>query len=115
MKSLVAFVVGVVAIAIELTACGSTSEPAATDPLFDLKADPGQQTNVIDKFPEELARLRAEYDQWWKSVQPGLVNEKVRGPKVNPFKERYWKQFGGGPDEALRKRMDPEFSPYYRD
>lgn len=34
MKSLVAFVVGVVAIAIELTACGSTSEPAATDPLF---------------------------------------------------------------------------------
>jgi arylsulfatase len=30
-------------------------------------------------------------------VQPGLVNEDAKGPKVNPFKELYWKQFGGGP------------------
>jgi hypothetical protein len=22
----------------------------------------------------------------------------------------YWKQFGGGPDEALRKQMDPDFA-----
>jgi arylsulfatase A-like enzyme len=83
--------------------------------LFDLSTDPGQQTNVVDAFPEDLARLRTEYDQWWKAVQPGLVNEKARGPKINPFKERFWKQFGGEPDEALRKRMDPEFSPYYRE
>ncbi len=26
-----------------------------------------------------------------------------------PFREKFWKQFGGGPDEELRKRMDPEF------
>jgi arylsulfatase len=26
---------------------------------------------------------------------------------VNPFKELFWKQFGGGPDEELRKQMDP--------
>jgi arylsulfatase len=26
-----------------------------------------------------------------------MVNEDAVGPKVNPFKERYWKQFGGGP------------------
>ena len=26
---------------------------------------------------------------------------------MNPMKELYWKQFGGGPDEALLKRMDP--------
>jgi arylsulfatase len=37
------------------------------------------------------------------------VNENVSAPKVNPFKELYWKQFGGGPDETLRKRMDPVF------
>ena len=29
-----------------------------------------------------------------------LVNEDAVGPAVNPFKELYWKQFGGGPDEA---------------
>jgi arylsulfatase len=36
-----------------------------------------------------------------------LVNEKVVGPKLNPFAELYWKQFGGGPTEADYKRMDP--------
>jgi arylsulfatase len=38
---------------------------------------------------------------------PRLENEDAVGPKVNPFKARYWAQFGGGPDDALRKRMDP--------
>ena len=54
-----------------------------------------------------VAKLRAAYDQWWNEVQPLLVNENAVGPKINPFKELYWKQFGGGPDEALLKRMDP--------
>jgi arylsulfatase len=36
-----------------------------------------------------------------------MVNEDAIGPKINPFKERYWKQFGGGPDEALLQQMDP--------
>jgi len=26
---------------------------------------------------------------------------------VNPFKEQFWKQFGGGPSEELRRLMDP--------
>ena len=52
-------------------------------------------------------RLAAAYDQWWTDCQPLLVNEKVVGPKLNPFAELYWKQFGGGPTEADYKRMDP--------
>jgi arylsulfatase A-like enzyme len=75
--------------------------------LYDLKADPGEMRNVIADHPEVVAKLRAAYDQWWDEVQPLLVNENVVGPKVNPFKELYWKQFGGGPDEQLFKRMDP--------
>jgi hypothetical protein len=51
--------------------------------------------------------LRAAYDAWWESIQPGLVNELVIGPDVNPFKAAYWGQFGGGPDAAMRKSMDP--------
>jgi arylsulfatase len=56
---------------------------------------------------EVIATLRESYETWWKDVQPLLVNEDVVGPKVNPFKALYWEQFGGGPDEALRKAMDP--------
>ena len=75
--------------------------------LYDLTADPGETTNVIDKHPEVAATLRKAYDQWWQELQPLLVNENVIGPKINPMKELYWKQFGGGPDQALLNRMDP--------
>ena len=44
-----------------------------------------------------VARLRAAYDRWWQEVLPCLENEEAVGPKINPFKERFWKQFGGGP------------------
>ena len=75
--------------------------------LYDLKNDYGETTNVFAQHPDAVARLRAAYDQWWQDVQPLLVNENTTGPKVNPFKALYWKQFGGGPDEALRRKMNP--------
>jgi arylsulfatase len=75
--------------------------------LYDLKADPGESTNVIADHPDVVASLRAAYEKWWTDVQPLLVNESVAAPKMNPLKELYWKQFGGGPDAALLKRMDP--------
>ncbi len=76
--------------------------------LYDLKADPGETNNVFDDHPDIVAALRSAYDKWWDDVQPLLVNENAAAPKMNPLKELYWKQFGGGPDEALLKRMDPE-------
>jgi hypothetical protein len=78
--------------------------------LYDLQADPGETKNVIAEHPDVVTNLRAVYDQWWIDVQPLLVNENVVGPKMNPFKQLYWAQFGGGPDEALLRRMDPASS-----
>ncbi|VTU00295.1 arylsulfatase a : Sulfatase OS=Chthoniobacter flavus Ellin428 GN=CfE428DRAFT_1942 PE=4 SV=1: Sulfatase [Gemmataceae bacterium] len=62
--------------------------------LFDVAADPGEQTNVADKHPDVVKKLAAEYDAWWASLPPYLVNEDAVPPKENPFKELYWKQFG---------------------
>ena len=76
--------------------------------LYDIKADPGEKNNVAAAHPDVVAALRAAYDLWWKDVQPLLVNENTAGPKLNPMKELYWKQFGGGPDAAMLKRMDPD-------
>ena len=67
--------------------------------LYDIRNDPGETTNVIEKHPEVVAKMRRAYDAWWEEVLPLMVNEDAVGPKVNPFKERYWKQFGGGPAE----------------
>ncbi|MDB6174944.1 MAG: arylsulfatase family protein [Chthoniobacteraceae bacterium] len=75
--------------------------------LYDLQSDPGEKTNVIADHPAEVEMLRATYDRWWSAVQPMLINEEAIGPKVNPMKALYWQQFGGGPDEALSKAMDP--------
>ncbi|MFN4257976.1 MAG: arylsulfatase [Gemmataceae bacterium] len=68
--------------------------------LFDLKADPGQNNDVAGQHPDVIQKLETAYDQWWASVQPQFVNEDAVGPKVNPFKELYWKQFGGGPQDG---------------
>lgn len=78
--------------------------------LYDLSVDPAETTNVIDRHPEVVTELRAAYDRWWTSILPSLSNENAVGPKVNPAKARFWRQFGGGPDAALAAVMDP-FSP----
>ena len=66
--------------------------------LFDIKADPGEKTDVAAQHPDVVKDLDEAYDKWWDSVLPGMVNENVVGPKVNPFKELYEKQFRGGPN-----------------
>jgi arylsulfatase len=76
--------------------------------LYNLQVDPGEKTNVINKYPEVVDKLRTYYDHWWKEVLHLLVNENAVGPKMNPMKVLYWKQFGGGPDSTMLKKMDPE-------
>jgi hypothetical protein len=68
--------------------------------LFDLQKDPGQKKDVAAQHPDVIARLSADYDAWWKSVQPFLVNEDAykTAPQTNPFKDLYWQQFGGRPE-----------------
>jgi arylsulfatase A-like enzyme len=66
--------------------------------LYDLGTDPAEKKNLVGEQPAMVAKMEAAYDQWWQEVLPGLENEDAVGPKVNPFKAAYWKQFGGGPE-----------------
>jgi arylsulfatase A-like enzyme len=71
--------------------------------LYDLKTDPGETRNTISEHPEVVVKMRAAYNRWWNEILPALENENAIGPKVNPFKELYWQQFGGGPAAAVPK------------
>ena len=76
------------------------SERGSTEPgwqLFDMTKDYSETKDVLAEHPEVAARLAREYDAWWTSVQPLLVNERAEGPSVNPFKKIFWEQFGGVP------------------
>jgi len=77
--------------------------------LYDLKADPGEETNVISQYPEVVAQLRAAYDQWWTDVQPLLVNEDTTGFSNLTFRDLYTKQFGAeATAEAMKNKVSKE-------
>ncbi len=82
--------------------------------LFDLLADPGEQNDLKAEHPDQVRLLANQYDEWWRSLPPYLVNERAKGPKVNPFKQLYWRQMGGGPTEQDLRWMDPLQNPATR-
>jgi arylsulfatase len=88
---------------------GNAGATAPTWELFDVKADPSESKNVAADHPEVVEKLKATYDQWWSSLKGQVdLNEMVKGPALNPFAEKYWKQFGGGPTPADYERMNPD-------
>ncbi len=71
--------------------------------LHDLKADPGETTDVAAQHGNVVAKLDKAYDAWWQEILPCLVNEDAykTAPKINPFKAHYWQQFKGpGPNNV---------------
>jgi arylsulfatase len=80
--------------------------------LYDLAADPGEKQNVAAEHPDVVARLARAYDAWWASVQPELVNENIDGPRENPFKVAFRKQFG--PDATAAPGGPPGAEPARR-
>ena len=71
--------------------------------LYDLKADPGEQNDITDQHKDVVEKLDKAYDAWWLEVLPCMENEQAykTAPKMNPFKEQYWKQYGGpGPNNV---------------
>ena len=79
---------------------GQGGQAAKKWELYDIQSDPGETTDLAAKHPAVVAELEAAYDRWWEQVLPQMTNESAVGPKTNPFKEQYWKQFGGGPAEG---------------
>jgi arylsulfatase len=70
------------------------ADPEPEWQLFDLKADPGETTDVSAAHPDVVARMSKAYDAWWESVLPGMENENAPQPAENPYKTWFHEQFG---------------------
>jgi len=68
--------------------------------LYDIRKDPGQKNNIIDQHPKLISELRKEYDIWWDSMTPLMINETETLVKEQAFKKQYEKQLAteGIPD-----------------
>jgi arylsulfatase len=56
--------------------------------LFDLSNDPAQNVNVAGKYPEILHKMQTYYENWWKTVAPGVeevIPLFVGSDKENPI------------------------------
>ncbi|MEM9480546.1 MAG: arylsulfatase [Verrucomicrobiota bacterium] len=60
--------------------------------LYDMIEDPGQTTNIIDKHPEVVAKMKAAYEQFWNEARPLMVNEGVPMSPTRPYHEWYYAQ-----------------------
>lgn len=67
-----------------------------TDMLYDMLADPGQTTNVIDQFPEVAKAMREAYDAFWKETRPLMVNEDAPMSPTRPYHVLFEEQTAAG-------------------
>ena len=72
--------------------------------LYDMQADPGQKSNVIEEHPEVAKAMLTAYDKWWAGARANMVNENapLKGP--NTFKAIYWKQYNIAPPERRKRK-----------
>jgi arylsulfatase A-like enzyme len=42
--------------------------------LYDIQADPGQTKDVAAQHADVVAKLRADYEKWWASLEPSFTN-----------------------------------------
>jgi arylsulfatase len=76
--------------------------PAKKWELYDIKADPGEKSNIAAQHLDVVEKLDAAYDAWWSEILPCLENENAVPPEVAPYKILYWQQYGGGPGKLPR-------------
>jgi arylsulfatase len=78
--------------------------------LYDLKADPGETTDITTQHADVAAKLDKAYDKWWEEILPCLENEQAykTAPETPPFFEQYYKQYGGpGPNNVPAGTLKP--------
>jgi arylsulfatase len=62
------------------------AKPKAHWRLFDVSTDYGEESDVLAAHRDVAARMESDFDRWWESIKPMLVNEDAPLAAENPFK-----------------------------
>jgi len=60
--------------------------------LYDMQNDPNQTKDVSQLHPELVADMLKQYEAFWESVRPKMINDGVTISKVRPYHVDYEKQ-----------------------
>ncbi|MEQ9409745.1 MAG: arylsulfatase [Fuerstiella sp.] len=81
--------------------------------LYDIKTDPGQQTDVASGHPDVVERLTEFYEQWWQELLPTFRNDTaiyLGHPRDNPARltSHDWITTGSTPwnQQHIRRGMN---------
>lgn len=74
--------------------------------LYDLVEDLSEKTNVADKHPDVVKRLRSVYDTFWADARPYMVNENAPAERqvVRPYWQLYEKHIGPIPTRRRNRK-----------
>jgi hypothetical protein len=81
--------------------------------LYDLASDPGQDTDVADRYPDIVSALREYYEQWWARTEP-LTREfqpiHLGSDRENPvfLGAEDWEHWGPGNMFGVRVGVNPD-------
>lgn len=73
--------------------------------LYDLRSDFSQAVDVAAQNPVVAKKMALDFEKWWASVRPMMVNENAVGPDESPFWTEYLAQFGNipAPNESRKE------------
>jgi len=85
----------------------------ANGKLFDLQTDPGEKTDIADRYPEIVREMRAEFLRWFADVTAGQVYQappiEVGRDDENPVEiDLTW-------GEPVGSKVRPQYRHYNRD
>jgi arylsulfatase len=73
--------------------------------LSDINKDPGETTDLSEKYPEVVKTLTEDFDLWWQSTEPYLVNENL--PMVMPEQQPLTIKY----NQQLKQQGIPKWQP----
>ncbi|MBK7930603.1 MAG: arylsulfatase [Bryobacterales bacterium] len=88
--------------------------------LYDFRANPAEDRDLASANPDVVARMRAHYERWWASVEPGVQEPEpvavIGSPHESPTKlcsADWWEIYADNPGHVSNAVGGTKGAPWY--